>query len=173
MKYLSRTYLSVLAVALMSAAAEAAVGGSEAPAAPEATKELTKKELKAKEAAEKKAAKEKAAADKAAAEAAKPAKVEAPKQNGVTRPSSGKTKQVWDTADLMSKELKAPVGRKALTDKLLADGLVVGTIHTQYGKWRKFHGLAAEKVVKPAEAPAAAAEATTEQNAAAAEGAAQ
>lgn len=160
MKYLSRNFRTLMAVALMTAAAEAAAGGTATPeagaAAPE-TKPLTKKEQKAKEAADKKAAKEKAAADKAAADAAKPPKVEAPKQNGVTRPSSGKTKQVWDTADMMSKELKAPVGRKELTDKLLADGLVVGTIHTQYGKWRKFHGLATEKAVKPAAEAAPAA----------------
>ncbi len=92
-----------------------------------------------------------------AAKAPKEPKVAAPKpaldeKNGVTRPSSGKTKQVWDVADAMSKAAKTPVTRAALTDALLAEGLVVGTIHTQYGKWRKYHGLVTAKEAKPAAA---------------------
>ena len=126
-----------------------------APAVPE-TKAQEKARLK-KEAADKKA-KEKAdaAAAKAAAAPAEP-KAPADEKNSVTRPASGKTKQVWDVADAMSKELKAPVARKDLTDKLLADpyNLVVGTIHTQYGKWRKYHGLVAEKAAAAPAAPAA------------------
>ncbi len=62
-------------------------------------------------------------------------------QNGVTRPSSGLTKKVWDIADELSGIKKAPATRAEVTEKGLAEGLVVGTIHTQYGKWRKFHGL--------------------------------
>lgn len=121
-------------------------------ATPAAPKPLTAAQQKK---ADEKAAKEKAKADKAAAKAAeaKPATT-TDSQNGVTRPGSGKTKEVWDTADKMSAAIKAPIGRKELTDALLAQGLVVGTIHTQYGKWRKYHGLVTEKAV-PAVAPAA------------------
>lgn len=83
-------------------------------------------------------------------------------KNGVTRPASGKTKQVWDVADEMSKAAKAPVSRADLTERLLKEGLVVGTIHTQYGKWRKYHGLVVVKESKPVEAPAETAQAATE-----------
>lgn len=77
-------------------------------------------------------------------------------KNGVTRPASGKTKQVWDVADEMSKAAKAPVSRADLTERLLKEGLVVGTIHTQYGKWRKYHGLVVVKEAKPAATTATA-----------------
>lgn len=86
----------------------------------------------------------------AAAAPAKAAKVE---QNGVTRPSSGATLKVWEIADRLSAAKKAPAERKEVTEAGIAEGLVVGTIHTQYGRWRKFHGLA--KVVEKSAAPAA------------------
>lgn len=126
---------------------------TETPAVPKAP---TKKEQAAidKAAATAMEAEDKAAKETAAKEAtaAKTAKVE---QNGVTRPASGKTLLVWTVADQMSADLKKPVDRKALTDVLLAEPhlLVVGTIHTQYGKWRKFHGLVTEKAA-PVEKPA-------------------
>lgn len=99
--------------------------------------------------AEAKAAKEAAKAEKKPVAADKR---EPDEKNGVIRPSSGKTKQVWDVADEMSKAAKAPVDRKSLTDRLLAEpySLVVGTIHTQYGKWRKYHGLVVAKEAAPA-----------------------
>lgn len=114
-------------------------------------------EQKAAEAQAKAEAKAKKEAEKAAAAAAPkepktPAVVD--EKNGVTRPSSGKTKRVWDVADEMSQALKAPVDRSSLTERLLAEGLVVGTIHTQYGKWRKYHGLVTPKEAKPAVPPA-------------------
>ncbi len=76
-------------------------------------------------------------------------------KNGVVRPASGKTKQVWDTADAMSKAAKSPIPRNELTAQLLADGLVVGTIHTQYAKWRKYHGLTKTIVEAEPKAPKA------------------
>lgn len=154
MKHLNR----MLGFVLMNAAVEGATGGAAAPAVPGAApavpKAPTKKELAAQAKADKAAAKAKADADKAAAAPAE--KPKAIEQNGVTRPASGKTKLVWDIADQMSATAKAPIDRKALTDVLLAapHNLVVGTIHTQYGKWRKFHGLVAAKAEAAPAAPA-------------------
>jgi multidrug resistance efflux pump len=69
--------------------------------------------------------------------AARPAKDEA---NGITRPAMGVTKEVWDTADMLSKRLGTYVDRSTLTEAL--NGRVeIGTIHTQYGRWRKYYGL--------------------------------
>lgn len=101
----------------------------------------------AEEKAADKAAK-KAAADKAKAEteAAKPAK---DTKNGVTRPSTGVTKLVWDTADKLSSDLKAAVERAALV-KALEGKVEVGTIHTQYGRWRKYYGLTETKEARQA-----------------------
>lgn len=108
--------------------------------------------------AEQIAAAEAKAAAKAQKEAAKAAKVKPAKveQNGVTRPQSGSTARVWAIADEISASKKAPALRKEVTEVALAEGLVVGTINTQFGKWRKFFGLAAEP--KEVAAPAAAAE---------------
>lgn len=92
----------------------------------------------------------------AAPKAEKPAKVE---QNGVTRPSSGATLKVWELADNLSAAAGKPAERKEVTEAGLAAGLVVGTIHTQYGRWRKFHGLSVVRE-KSAAAAAPAAEAT-------------
>jgi len=95
---------------------------------------------------------------------AKPEKtprVELPKANGVTRPSSGtKTGRVWEVADEISAARGEPAPRKDVMEKCKAEGINEATIATQYGKWRKFHGLKAERKApeaKPAaEAPAAA-----------------
>lgn len=92
------------------------------------------------------AAKAKAAADK---KAAAEAKKNAPKpakdtKNGITRPGQGVTKLVWDTADRLSAEKKEPTDRKSVVDAL--EGKVeVGTVHTQYGRWRKYYGLVETK----------------------------
>lgn len=127
---------------------------TETAAQKKAREKAEKDAAKAKDKADKEAAKLLAAEEKAKAAATPAVKAPSDTKNGVTRPSSGKTKLVWDTADAMSAHLKAPVERKALTDVLLAAPhlLVVGTIHTQYGKWRKYHGLVAP--VKVAETPA-------------------
>lgn len=87
-------------------------------------------------------------ANKAAKADGKPAKVvkeKAPRPpkdeaNGVTRPSMGVTKEVWDTADMLSKRLGTYVDRSTLTEALNGK-IEIGTIHTQYGRWRKYYGL--------------------------------
>lgn len=98
-------------------------------------------------AAEKQAKADQKAKDKAEKEAAKPVKAETIKQNGIPRPNKGKTLRVWEIADEISKALKGPADRKAVTEKGVAEGLEAGTIHTQYGRWRKFHGLTGQRVV--------------------------
>lgn len=60
--------------------------------------------------------------------------------NGVTRPSMGVTKQVWETADMLSQRLGTYVDRATLTE-VLNGKVEIGTIHTQYGRWRKYYGL--------------------------------
>lgn len=118
-------------------------------------------------AAEKKAAKEQEKADKKAQRekdlkakqekrdadlAAKKAEREASRleQNGVSRPLSGATKQVWEIADRISGEQRRPAERKEVTEAGLAAGLQQGTIHTQYGRWRKYNGLTSVREAKPA-----------------------
>lgn len=61
-------------------------------------------------------------------------------QNGVTRPKAGTVVgQIWDVADSLSAKAGKPAERK---DVLAAcSGLNAATVATQYGKWRKFHGL--------------------------------
>jgi hypothetical protein len=96
----------------------------------------------------KKAADDAKAAAKAAKEAAKPAKVAPVSQNGVTRPTRGVTLKVWEAADKISAEKKAPADRKEVVAACADDVPEVGTIHTQYGRWRKFHGLVAVRETK-------------------------
>lgn len=80
-------------------------------------------------------------------------------QNGVTRPKDGTTTcRVWEIADEISSKLGKPADRKAVIDQVHAEGINTSTGATQYGKWRKFHGLVGEaapgRAAKP-EAPAA------------------
>lgn len=162
--------LSAMSLALMAPADSDASGAAAAPTVPaipavpavpatppaaetaaqkKSREKQEKDAAKAKDKADKEAAKLAAAEEKAKAAATPAVKPPSDTKNGVTRPSSGKTKLVWDTADAMSAAKKAPVERKDLTDVLLAAPhlLVVGTIHTQYGKWRKYHGLVTVKAV--------------------------
>lgn len=118
-------------------------------AAEKAAAKQAEKDAKAKAKADEKAAKEAAKAEakakkQAEAEAKKAAKPAAVVQNDVTRPSSGATAKVWELADKVSAANKKPATRKEVMEAGLAEGLVAGTINTQFGKWRKFHGLAAE-----------------------------
>lgn len=65
-----------------------------------------------------------------------------PSQNGVTRPRSGTaTGRVWEIADALSGEAGKPVPRGDVMKAGEAEGLNSATIATQYGRWRKFHGL--------------------------------
>lgn len=93
--------------------------------------------------------------DKAAVE--KAPKVEQPKQNDVTRPKDGtKTGRVWEIADAMSNDAGEPAKRKPVLDAAIAEDINPATAATQYGRWRKFHGLEGtgreEKVVEAEEA---------------------
>lgn len=128
------------------------IAAAEAKAAAKAQKDAEKAEAKRVK-DEAKAAEKTAKAEAKAAAAVRPAKVE---QNGVTRPQSGSTAKVWEIADQISAKKQAPALRKEVMEAGLAADLVAGTINTQFGKWRKFFGLAAEP--KEVKAPAAAAE---------------
>lgn len=82
-------------------------------------------------------------------------------QNGVTRPKEGTTTgRVWAIADEISAKKGEPADRKTVIEQAVAEGINASTGATQYGKWRKFHGLVGEaspgRAAKPAEAPAAA-----------------
>lgn len=78
-------------------------------------------------------------------------------QNGVTRPKAGtKTGRIWEIADSLSAQEGAPVARKKVLEAAMAEDINAATAATQYGRWRKYHGLGAEP---KAEAPAEAGEA--------------
>ena len=99
--------------------------------------------------AQKAAEKAQKAADKKAAEDAKAAATVKDERNGVTRPKSGVTQKVWMKADEMSTAKGAPVDRADLTEAL--KGVVeLGTVHTQYGRWRKYYGLSETKEARSA-----------------------
>lgn len=98
-----------------------------------------KAQIKAdKEAAKAKKEAAKAGGEQPAAEE-KPAKVK-DERHGVTRPGSGVTLDVWIKADELSKKIGAAVDRATLTE-VLRGAIEIGTIHTQYGRWRKYYGL--------------------------------
>lgn len=101
--------------------------------------------------------------------AEKPAKVE---QNGITRPSTGATLRVWEIADELSAKHQRPATRAEVTEAGQKVDLVIGTIHTQYGRWRKFNGLvtpAEEREAARAKAKAEKEEAKAKEKAAKAE----
>jgi hypothetical protein len=84
------------------------------------------------------------ASDTPASEA--PAAVAKIAQNGVTRPKAGTTTgRVWEISDEISKKNGAPADRKTVIEQVVAEGINASTGATQYGKWRKFHGLVGEK----------------------------
>lgn len=96
-----------------------------------------------------------------------PAAAPVPKdeRNGVTRPKAGtQTGMVWDICDELSKAANAPAERKPVVDRCTAAGINPSTAATQYGKWRKYHGLVNERAaVSPkATATPAASEAPME-----------
>lgn len=73
-------------------------------------------------------------------------------QNGITRPKAGTVVGgIWDFCDAKSAELGRPVKRGEVMEPLVKDGLNEATIATQYGRWRKFHGLQRTDEVKAAE----------------------
>ncbi len=63
-------------------------------------------------------------------------------KNGVTRPGAGtKTGRVWDIADKISAKTNEPAMRKPVLDEAVKQEINESTAATQYGKWRKYHGL--------------------------------
>jgi hypothetical protein len=94
-------------------------------------------------------AKKKGAGKTPATEAAEaveaPAKMEQPKQptqNGVTRPRGGTaTGRVWEISDELSAQAGGPAPRADVLKAFEAEGGNSATGATQYGRWRKFHGL--------------------------------
>ena len=98
---------------------------------------------------------------------AAPAAPEAPKapatpkieKNGVTRPKDGTaTGNVWKISDELSAALGRPASRKEVMDKAKTEGINEATVATQYGRWRKFHGITGTVTAPKPEAPAAAGE---------------
>lgn len=90
------------------------------------------------------------------AAAAEPVAVAKIAQNGVTRPKDGTTTgRVWAIADEISKKNSAPADRKTVIEQVVAEGINASTGATQYGKWRKFHGLVGESAPGRAAKPAA------------------
>ncbi|AIM40613.1 hypothetical protein [Vibrio phage VpKK5] len=79
----------------------------------------------------------------AAAEAPeKPAKAPKDSKNGVTRPKAGtKTGRVWEIADAQSQALGSPAPRAPVLEAATGEGINAATAATQYGRWRKYHGL--------------------------------
>lgn len=66
-------------------------------------------------------------------------------QNGVTRPKEGtQTGRVWEIADKISTEKGEPAPRKEVLEAFIAEDGNPSTGATQYGRWRKYHGLAQE-----------------------------
>ena len=91
--------------------------------------------------------------------AVKEVKEKAPKieANGVVRPNAGtSTGRVWEIADELSAKQGSPVARKDILAATAAESINPATAATQYGKWRKFHGLGKEAAAPvPEVAPAA------------------
>lgn len=107
-----------------------------------------KADKRAKDAQDKKDAKAKAEADK------KQQRLDSKQEkNGVVRPLTGATLKIWEIADAISAATKAPAERASVMEQGKAAGLQEGTINTQYGRWRKYHGLVTAREAKPA-APA-------------------
>lgn len=84
-------------------------------------------------------------------------------RNGVTRPNpASKTGQVWVIADSLSAKKGAPAERKEVLEACKNAGIVDATAQTQFGRWKKYHGLvtpraqaeAAPAVVAAPEVPA-------------------
>lgn len=92
----------------------------------------------------------------------KPEKIVQPKQNEVSRPKEGtSTGKIWAIVDHLSAAQGSPINRKPVMEACEKEGLNKATVATQYGRWRKFHGLVGTGVEKAAPAaPAAVVEPT-------------
>jgi len=78
-------------------------------------------------------------------------------QNGIVRPREGTaTARVWTIAEDLSNAAGEPAKRGEVMKACEAEGINTATVATQYGKWRKFHGIvAAPKAPKEPKAPKA------------------
>lgn len=64
------------------------------------------------------------------------------RQNGIVHPrASGITGVVWDIADRLSYERGQPARRAALIAECKHRKIKYATAATQFGRWRKFHGI--------------------------------
>jgi len=141
--------------AKVAAAAELKAAKAAERAAKKEAAEAAKADKKASVEAEK-AAKAQAKLDaKAAKEAEKAAKAQAkldakaakeaqrqPEQNGVRRPGpDGLCGKVWGLADSLSAEMSQAVPIANLLKAGEEQGMNVSNIHTEYARWKKFHGL--------------------------------
>jgi hypothetical protein len=87
-------------------------------------------------------AKKKAAAEQPKQVQAQPAATPQPSAHGVTRPRSGTaTGRVWEIADELSAQAKQPAARADVLKAFESEGGNPATGATQYGRWKKFHGL--------------------------------
>jgi len=77
-----------------------------------------------------------------------PKKEKAPNQNGVTMPQKGVTARVWEIADYYSKETGAPAERADVLAACENERINPSTATTQYGRWRRFHGIKKETTKK-------------------------
>lgn len=135
-------------------AAEEAAFAAELAAEEKAAKAQAAADLKAAKAAEREAAKVAKAAEREAAKLAKAAAKEAEKaakvaavarlsQNGITMPKEGTIcGSVWAHLDNISREKQAPATIAEGVDAATTHGIDLGTMRTQYGRWRKFYGIA-------------------------------
>lgn len=65
-----------------------------------------------------------------------------PRQNDVTRPTAGTiTGRVWELADALHEALGRPPSRREVMAKGATEGINEATLSTQYGHWRRFHGI--------------------------------
>lgn len=101
-------------------------------------------------AAKKKAAPAKAAAKpvkvkkekQAAPKAAKPAPVKASaEKQGYPKDLTAGVGRVWAIADEISKKTRQPAKRADVLVATAAEDIPASTASTQYGRWRKHHGL--------------------------------
>lgn len=86
-------------------------------------------------------------------------KVEVPKdtKNGITRPTPGTaTGKVWEIADAVSAETKAPAERKPVLAACKEAKINDATAQTQFGRWRTYHGLVTARAPAVAGATVAA-----------------
>lgn len=93
-----------------------------------------------------------------ATEQTKPTPVPKDERNGIVRPAGGVTRRVWEIADELSSKNQKPAERKEVTEVAEKEGINVGTIHTQFGRWRKYYGLVTPKEERAAQMAAAKAQ---------------